>query len=137
LAQGGFEVFDSDMHVLEPADLCERYIEAPFTHRAPLGSTHTPIGAAAEGAGPGPSLDPDSQRWARDVPLMTSAAGTIGLAAAFQVIACSASRYITATERRRALQGRANAGADGARPGSFVVLYRPTQPANAVQVISS
>ena len=96
MAQGAFEVFDSDMHVLEPADLWERYIEAPFTHRAPLGSTHTPmdvgarrrhppspaprgapqvvawggvccsaVGAAAEGAGPGPSLDPDSQRWAR------------------------------------------------------------------------
>jgi hypothetical protein len=96
MAQGGFEVFDSDMHVLEPADLWERYIEAPFTHRAPLGSTHTPkdVGARCrhppspaprghlrwsrgavcvarlsaqrqEGAGPGPSLDPDSQRWAR------------------------------------------------------------------------
>ena len=96
MAQGGFEVFDSDMHVLEPADLWERYIEAPFTHRASLGSTDTPmdvgarrrhppspaprgapqvvawggvccsaVGAAAEGAGPGPSLDPDSQRWAR------------------------------------------------------------------------
>ena len=68
---------------------------------------------------------------------MTSAAGTIGLAAAVQVIACSASRYITARERRRALQGRANEGADGARPGSFVVLYRTTQSDNAVQVISS
>ena len=30
---------------------------------------------------------------------MTSAAGTIGLAAAVQVIACRASRYITARER--------------------------------------
>jgi hypothetical protein len=33
---------------------------------------------------------------------MTSAAGTIGLAAAVQVIACSASRHIMAGERRRA-----------------------------------
>ncbi len=68
---------------------------------------------------------------------MTSAAGNIGLAAAVQVIACSASRYITARERRRALQGRVNAGASGARPGSFVVLYRTTQPDIAVQEISS
>lgn len=43
MAQGGFKVFDSDMHVLEPADLWERYIEAPFKHRAPRGSTHTPM----------------------------------------------------------------------------------------------
>jgi hypothetical protein len=35
MAQGSFKVFDSDMHVLEPADLWERYIEAPFKHRAP------------------------------------------------------------------------------------------------------
>jgi hypothetical protein len=65
---------------------------------------------------------------------MTSEAGKhIGLAAEAQVISCSASRYITARERRRALQGRVNAGADGARPGSFVVLYRTTQPDIAVQ----
>jgi hypothetical protein len=68
---------------------------------------------------------------------MTSAAGNIGLAAAVQVIACSASRYITARERRRALQARANAGPDGGRPGSFVVLYKTTQSDIAVQVISS
>ena len=65
---------------------------------------------------------------------MTSEAGEpIGLAAEGEVIACSASRCITARERRRALQGRVNAGADGARPGSFVVLYRTTQSDNAVQ----
>ena len=65
---------------------------------------------------------------------MTSAAGRhIGPAAEAQVISCSASRCITARERRRALQGRGHAGADGARPGSFVVLYRTTQPDIAVQ----
>ncbi len=65
---------------------------------------------------------------------MTSAAGKqIGLAAEAQVISCSASRCITARERRRALQRRVNAGADGPRPGSFVVLYRTTQSDNAVQ----
>jgi len=64
---------------------------------------------------------------------MTSAAGNIRLAAAVQVIACSASRCITARERRRALQGRGHAGAGRARPGSCVVLYRTRQPDNAVQ----
>ena len=42
-------------------------------------------------------------------------------------------RCITERERRRALQVRVNAGADGARPGSFAVLYRTTQSDNAVQ----
>lgn len=55
------------------------------------------------------------------------------LAAEAQVISCSASRCITARERRRALQVRRNADADGARPGSFVVQYRTTQPDIAVQ----
>jgi hypothetical protein len=57
----------------------------------------------------------------------------IGLAAEAQVISCSTSRCITARERRRALQVRVDAGADGARPASFVVLFRTTQSDNAVQ----
>ena len=65
---------------------------------------------------------------------MTSEAGKhIGLAAEVQVISCRASRCITARERRRALQVRVNAGVDGARPGSFVMLYRTTQPDIVVQ----
>src|SRR3972149_6300287 len=59
----------------------------------------------------------------------------IRLVAGTQVIACSASRCITARERTRALQVRGNEGADGARPGSFVVLYRTPQSDNAVQDI--
>ena len=51
------------------------------------------------------------------------------------VISCSASRCITARERRRALQVSGNAGADGARLGSIVVLYGTTQPDIAVQDI--
>jgi len=64
---------------------------------------------------------------------MTSAAENIGLAAVVQVIACRVSRCITARDKTRALQGRANAGADGTRPGSFTMLYRTTQPYIAVQ----
>jgi hypothetical protein len=55
------------------------------------------------------------------------------LAAEAQGISCSASPCVTARERRRALQVRGDADADGARPGSFVVLYRTTQSDNAVQ----
>src|SRR5919197_555675 len=48
----GYRVFDSDMHVLEPADLWERYIDPAFRHRAPRGTTRTPmdVGVTVDGA---------------------------------------------------------------------------------------
>jgi hypothetical protein len=36
---GGFKVFDSDMHVMEPPDLWERYIASEFKSMAPRGVT--------------------------------------------------------------------------------------------------
>ena len=57
----------------------------------------------------------------------------IELAAEAQVISRSPTRCITARERRRTPQGRGNAGAHGAGPGSLVVPYRTTQPDVAVQ----
>ncbi|MCZ6872118.1 MAG: amidohydrolase family protein [bacterium] len=35
MAKNGFRVFDSDLHVFEPADLYEHYLEAKFKHQAP------------------------------------------------------------------------------------------------------
>jgi predicted TIM-barrel fold metal-dependent hydrolase len=35
MAKDGFRIMDSDLHVLEPGDLYERYLEAPFRQRAP------------------------------------------------------------------------------------------------------
>ena len=35
MAKRGFRIMDSDLHVMEPADLFERYIEEPFRERAP------------------------------------------------------------------------------------------------------
>jgi hypothetical protein len=48
----GYRVFDSDMQVLEPADLWERYIDPAFRHRAPRGTTRTPmdVGVTVDGA---------------------------------------------------------------------------------------
>lgn len=43
MAKNGFKVFDSDMHVIEPVDLWERYMEAPFKHRAPRGLNRRPL----------------------------------------------------------------------------------------------
>src|ERR1051326_3274361 len=37
MAKAGFRVLDSDLHIIEPPDLWERYIEAPFKHQAPRG----------------------------------------------------------------------------------------------------
>ena len=39
MAKNGFKVMDSDMHVIEPADLWQRYIDPAFKERAPRGST--------------------------------------------------------------------------------------------------
>jgi predicted TIM-barrel fold metal-dependent hydrolase len=39
MAKNGFRVFDSDMHIMEPPDLWERYIDAEFRSSAPKGLT--------------------------------------------------------------------------------------------------
>ena len=42
MAKGGFKVMDSDMHVVEPADLWEHYIDPAFKDRAPQGLSRHP-----------------------------------------------------------------------------------------------
>jgi predicted TIM-barrel fold metal-dependent hydrolase len=39
MARGGFKVFDSDMHIMEPPDLWQRYIAPEFRAQAPRGIT--------------------------------------------------------------------------------------------------
>ena len=39
MAKNGFRVFDSDMHIMEPPDLWERYIDPEFRQMAPRGLT--------------------------------------------------------------------------------------------------
>jgi uncharacterized protein len=39
MARNHFKVLDSDMHLMEPVDLWQRYIDSPFKDRAPLGLT--------------------------------------------------------------------------------------------------
>ena len=38
----GYKVCDVDMHVMEPPDLWQKYIDAPFKHRAPIGLKQVP-----------------------------------------------------------------------------------------------
>src|SRR2546422_10278908 len=37
MAKGGFKLLDSDMHIIEPPDLWERYIDPVFKSQAPRG----------------------------------------------------------------------------------------------------
>src|SRR3989441_10646471 len=37
MAKGGFKLLDSDMHIVEPPDLWERYIDPAFKSQAPRG----------------------------------------------------------------------------------------------------
>ena len=39
MAKDGFNIFDSDMHIMEPPDLWQRYIDPEFKDRAPIGIT--------------------------------------------------------------------------------------------------
>ncbi len=40
MAKSGFKVFDSDMHIMEPPDLWERYIGHNFSERAAGHAAH-------------------------------------------------------------------------------------------------
>ena len=39
MAKKGFQILDSDMHIMEPPDLWERYIDKEFLDQAPRGRT--------------------------------------------------------------------------------------------------
>ena len=67
MAKNGFRVFDSDMHLLEPVDLWERYIDAEFKDRAPKGLARTPLDLSVEvGGRVGPNLVGRSDTWIRE-----------------------------------------------------------------------
>jgi len=59
MSKHGFKVLDSDMHILEPADLWQRYIDTKFKHRAPVGMTEHVRDLRLIG--------PDGKAWGRPV----------------------------------------------------------------------
>ena len=59
MAKHGFKVLDSDMHILEPADLWQRYLDAKFKQRAPVGLTDHVRDLRLVG--------PDGKAWGRPV----------------------------------------------------------------------
>lgn len=58
MAKNGFKVLDSDMHIMEPPDLWERYIDKKFQARAPRGVTSSNVRDLR-------MVYPDGKDWAR------------------------------------------------------------------------
>src|SRR5262245_37179823 len=57
MSKRGFRVIDSDMHVMEPPDLWQRYVDPRFRDRAPRGSAVGPLDLGLSG--------PDGEPWGR------------------------------------------------------------------------
>src|SRR2546425_283347 len=64
MARKGFKVLDSDMHIIEPPDLWQRYIDPEFKDQAPRGLTET--------VGDLRMIGPDGKPWGRDAGSCTS-----------------------------------------------------------------
>ena len=64
MAKDGFKVIDSDMHVIEPRDLWQRYMSPKFRDRAPVGTDFGPrdIGLLVDCGVPPPSAA-DTAHW--------------------------------------------------------------------------
>src|SRR5438552_14246716 len=64
MAKNGFRILDSDLHLEEPADLYQRYVDAPFKHLAPIGIQSGATGLHMK--------HPDGRRWGERFPLAGS-----------------------------------------------------------------
>ena len=58
MAKSGFKILDSDMHIMEPPDLWERYIDSKYRDRAPRGVTSHNVRDLR-------LVHPDGKEWAR------------------------------------------------------------------------
>ncbi|HLN99005.1 MAG TPA: amidohydrolase family protein, partial [Pyrinomonadaceae bacterium] len=58
MACNGFKILDSDMHIMEPPDLWERYIDGKFSARAPRGVVSSNVRDLR-------MVYPDGREWAR------------------------------------------------------------------------
>ena len=72
--KNGFKVFDSDMHIIEPADLWDRYIDAKFKDQAPRGTTKSATDLDL--------IHPDGHMWGR-APERAQLRGGVGQQAQF------------------------------------------------------
>ena len=58
MAKQGFKILDSDMHVMEPPDLWDRYIDSKYRSKAPRGVTSSNVRDLR-------MVYPDGRDWAR------------------------------------------------------------------------
>ncbi len=61
MAKNGYRILDSDMHIMEPPDLWEKYIDRKYKDRAPRGLTSKNVRDLR-------LAHPDGTEWARKVP---------------------------------------------------------------------
>ena len=46
MAKDGYKVFDSDLHIMEPVDLWQRYMDSRYRDQAPMGLKSTRDGSS-------------------------------------------------------------------------------------------
>ena len=68
MAKQGFRIFDSDMHIMEPPDLWERYIDRKYKARAPRGITSQNVRDLR-------MVYPDGREWARKTTRQNNSVG--------------------------------------------------------------
>src|SRR5918996_5502921 len=68
MAKRGFRIFDSDMHIMEPPDLWERYIDCKYKARAPRGITSQNVRDLR-------MVYPDGREWARKTTRQNNSVG--------------------------------------------------------------
>src|SRR5712692_6349159 len=63
MAKNGFRILDSDLHLEEPPDLWQRYVDPPFKHLAPVGTQNGVTDLSI--------TPPDGRRWGQHTPVPT------------------------------------------------------------------
>ncbi|HLQ33606.1 MAG TPA: amidohydrolase family protein [Chloroflexota bacterium] len=63
MAKNGFRILDSDLHLEEPPDLWQRYVDPPFKHLAPVGTQNGVTDLSMN--------HPDGRRWGQHTPVPT------------------------------------------------------------------
>ena len=71
MTRNGFKVLDSDMHIMEPPDLWQRYIDPEFKDQAPRGVTERLADLGM--------VDADGNRWGRSLTVYQSQGPRLGL----------------------------------------------------------
>ena len=63
MARNNFKILDSDMHLMEPVDLWERYIDSKFKSAAPRGPDQRECPRPQNGPSRWPALGPPANPW--------------------------------------------------------------------------